>query len=151
MYSLTIGGYYRPMIIVYTDGSCRNNPGKAACHWIYIHGDDIVIPYVYHSIDLKEATNNRAEIVAVESALAYVMENAHNANRDPAEMSITVKTDSETVIAWIKNGVNGDRVWNREQVQKTADNINIIREKFKEVIIEWIPRYLNKADPAHKV
>jgi|10_taG_2_1085330.scaffolds.fasta_scaffold128429_2 ribonuclease HI len=139
------------MIIVHADGSCRNNPGKASCHWIYLHGDNIVVPHVYHSTDLHKATNNQAEIVAIENAIAYVLETARLHGKTVHNTDILIKTDSETACSWIKNGVNGHRVWDRDTVQKVTDNINMMRENFKSVSIVWIPRYQNKADPAHKV
>ena len=139
------------MIIAHADGSCRNNPGKASCHWIYLHGDNIVVPHVYHSTDLSNATNNKAELVAVENVIAYVLETAKLHGKDTSETDIFIKTDSQTVCSWVKNGVRGDRVWNKETIQEIVDSINMMREFFKSITLKWIPRHENKADPAHKV
>ncbi len=79
--------------VVYTDGSCKGNPGDGGWGAVIIIGDD------EHEINggEKRTTNNRMELVAAIKALSWLME--------PCEVELY--TDSKYLIngitRWIHN------------------------------------------------
>jgi ribonuclease HI len=84
------------MIIIYTDGSARGNPGPGG--W----GSIICSPSTAREIGGREnhTTNNRMELTAVVRALESL-------TRDEAEEAIKLHTDSEYIVKGITAWVEG--------------------------------------------
>ena len=100
------------MIIIYTDGASRGNPGPG--------GYGVVLKYKQHRRELSEGfrltTNNRMELLAVIKGLEALKEPGHD---------ITIYSDSKYVIdavekkwvhGWVKKGFAGKKnadLWRR--------------------------------------
>ena len=72
------------MVVIYTDGSCRYNPGPGAFAWARIEENDVT---AYDSGPCGRVTNNQAEMIAVIEALT--------ANDD---LWLTIVSDSQIVV-----------------------------------------------------
>ena len=72
------------MVVIYTDGSCRYNPGPGAFAWARIEENDVT---AYDSGPCDRVTNNQAEMIAVIEALT--------ANND---LWLTIVSDSQIVV-----------------------------------------------------
>jgi len=72
-------------VTVYTDGSCKGNPGRGG--WAVVRGENVVA-----SGHAKYTTNNEMEVKA---ALEAVKRYAGKAS------SLVIKTDSKNVIGWL--------------------------------------------------
>ena len=72
------------MVVIYTDGSCRYNPGPGAFAWARIEENDVT---AYDSGPCGRVTNNQAEMIAVIEALT--------ANND---LWLTIVSDSQIVV-----------------------------------------------------
>lgn len=85
------GVEYKDAWVAYTDGACTGNPGPAGSGTIVIEpGGKIRESYAY----LGEATNNIAELTAIEKAL----------ERTPREESLVLHTDSQYAIGVLTKG-----------------------------------------------
>lgn len=78
------------MILIYTDGGSRGNPGKSACSFLIVKNQEIIYE---QSKYLGVKTNNEAEYNAIISALEYIKNK---------EKEIEIKSDSELVIKQLK-------------------------------------------------
>jgi ribonuclease HI len=93
------------MIHVWTDGSCKGNPGPSGV------GVLIVLPNGSRrkiGIPLGESTNNRAELHAVRIALEELAEYE--------QTPVTIYTDSQNVIGWLTG------------VFRVKANVELVRE-----------------------
>ncbi|HOK79667.1 MAG TPA: ribonuclease HI family protein [bacterium] len=79
-------------LIVYFDGTCRPNPGKAACAYVIVDETSHVIEKAGHHIG--EGTNNIAEYIGLILGLTAAIR--HRAEK------ITVYADSNLVIQQLK-------------------------------------------------
>jgi len=83
------------VIEIYTDGSCKGNPGPGG--WAAVVGDDEVVVSGRKDI----TTNNEMEMVAVLHALAEV----------PDGSAVRIVTDSRLVIGWLARGWKAKSNW----------------------------------------
>ena len=72
------------MAVIYTDGSCRYNPGPGAFAWARIEENDVT---AYGSGPCGKVTNNRAEMIAVIEAL-----------KSNDDLWLTIVSDSPLII-----------------------------------------------------
>lgn len=79
----------KPIKGIAVDGGCSGNPGQA-----YYRAVDIETGEELFKYDIGEATNNIAEFLAVCNAIYY---------RNLQKEDLTIYTDSQTALAWIKN------------------------------------------------
>lgn len=77
------------MIIIYTDGACKGNPGNGGYAFKRIHPDNTVVT---RSFGVLDTTNNRMELNAVIAALRSLHDEGY-----PAGTKCTVYTDSAYV------------------------------------------------------
>ena len=115
------------MIIIYTDGSCLENPGNGG--WaaiIFMNNEKIII-----SGHKKNTTNNQMELMAAIEALKKI----------PKDQEVQMYTDSKYVkmgiTEWIKKWSQND--WKTSSKQKVKNielwkELNDISKKHK---IEW--------------
>jgi ribonuclease HI len=115
------------MIIIYTDGSCLENPGNGG--WaaiIFMNNEKIII-----SGCKKNTTNNQMELMAAIEALKKI----------PKDQEVQMYTDSKYVkmgiTEWIKKWSQND--WKTSSKQKVKNielwkELNDISKKHK---IEW--------------
>lgn len=114
-------------MIIYTDGSCLNNPGAGG--WaVYIESENTII-YGHDS----NTTNNRMELYAILIALHHI-----------GKENVIIYTDSvycqKGLTQWMYS-------WNRNN-WKDIKNPDLWKEIFikhqKNIKYEWIPRSKNK-------
>lgn len=84
-------------ISIYTDGSCKGNPGPGGWAAILLH-NETEKPFQILKGNERDTTNNRMEMIAVIEALRYVHEN-HLQNN-----IITLHSDSNLVIQTLTSG-----------------------------------------------
>lgn len=90
---------------VYTDGACKNNPGRGGWAFAIITNDDKVVHHA--SAGVMNTTNNRMELTAVLEAFKWM-----DSHQECLNETIVVYTDSKYVrdgitswiVKWKKNG-----------------------------------------------
>ena len=102
--------------IIYTDGSCINNPGAGGYGVVLIHGKQ----RKELSGGFRLTTNNRMEIIAAIVGLRAL----------PVKSAVTLYTDSQYLVnaimkGWAKKWQNNE--WKRNQKEK-AKNIDLWQE-----------------------
>lgn len=123
-------------IIIYTDGACRNNPGKGGAAAIMIFGDK----RKELSKGFKFTTNNRMELLSVIMALKELKRK---------DIPITIYTDSQYVCNpfnknWIKGWIDRDF--------KNLKNIDLWREAidihstFKSIKFIWVKGHASNVE-----
>ena len=97
-------------ITVYTDGSCKGNPGPG--------GWACTVNGKLYSGGIDSTTNNAAELWAVYNALLEA----------PAHSCLLIITDSRLVIGWLR-GFNG-KLWrrNKEHIRTPCELIEDLRD-----------------------
>jgi len=127
------------MITLYTDGSCRGNPGPGG--WALIRLDtynDKLIMRPPHFGIKKLTTNNEMELRAV-------LEAAEMAKQDPdlnhyacfCDSAYVVNTCNEWMIKWAMNG------WRRSKNQP-IENLSIIKELYNRFTLPFFNLSLEK-------
>lgn len=123
------------MVMIYTDGAARNNPGKAGWGAVIINKEDgTVVEIGGYS---PHATNNQMELTGAIKALGYVSE-----YKKYTGQKIVLYTDSSYVIRgmkqwifnWQKNG------WQTSQ-KKAVENVKLWQQLVKlsdKKDIEWL-------------
>lgn len=122
---------------IYTDGACLGNPGKGGFAWILIRGD---IEY-RHSESNPNTTNNRMELMAIISALAY-FDSKKTSNK---KYKIEIYSDSNYVVDAINKGwlhswqKNGWKKSNKEPVknQDLWEQLVVFLNKY-DFVFNWI-------------
>ena len=102
------------MAVIYTDGSCRYNPGPGAYAWARIEENDVT---AQGSGSCGRVTNNRAEMIAVIEAL-----------KSNDDLWLTIKSDSQVVVK------GATRQWRRK---KNLDLWNQIDKLVYARSIKW--------------
>ena len=132
--------------IVYTDGACKNNPGKGAYASLIMNEQLEELTTLAEAY--KRTTNNRMELMAIIKALQFL----------PLSSSITFYTDSQYIVnavnqAWLKkwqknNWLNSKKepVKNRDLWEKILFYINKHKLTFIWVRGHNNNRYNEKAD-----
>tara|TARA_B100001996_G_C18445340_1_gene510043 strand:- start:241 stop:666 length:426 start_codon:yes stop_codon:yes gene_type:complete len=133
---------------VYTDGSCKNNPGKGG--WAFIVYIDNCNIYENSGYE-PDTTNNRMELMAMKHALEYLVENNI--------CKCKVFTDSQYVqkglLYWVHKWIQ------KESKQKNLDlwldiyNLYYIDLMKCDISIEWVKAHAtneknNKVDQLAK-
>ena len=137
----------------YVDGGCRGNGkpgaiGAAAAVRRYRNGREMYWTRQLDTYDYN-ATNQRAEILAIILALEWAMEAYENSNTSP-RISVTIHSDSKYAVncmnqwlyKWSHNGWTtsaGGSVANQDILQEAIDAENRVLE-VGNVIYKWVPR-----------
>ncbi len=119
-------------IIIYTDGGSRGNPGPSASGVYFETLDKKYGNY------LGETTNNVAEYEAIIFALKKVKALIGKDNADKTE--IEINSDSQLIISQL----NGEFKLKEESLWKYFIEIWNLRQDFKNVFFNYIPREKNK-------
>ena len=85
------------IIEIYTDGSCKGNPGPGGWAVIFLK-PKAKRPFAILHGNTKQTTNNRMEMMAVIEALRYIK------NNDLHEKEIILHSDSNLVVQSINQG-----------------------------------------------
>lgn len=120
----------KPTIEIYTDGSCRGNPGPggwAALILNSVTGDEIIVKG-----GDKATTNNKMELTAIIEALnAIPNEYSNKKVKIYSDSSYCVKGISEWMPGWIKTNFKGKK---NVELWKTYLNE---AERF-DITVEWV-------------
>lgn len=134
-------------IAVYTDGSCRFNPGPGGWGYVIVNNGRVVAE---KSMPLFRSTNNRAEILAVINALAKLSRNSKLAKQS----DLIIYTDSLYVANPINKGWLTEWVKTDFAGKKNKNYWLLLRSlmtKFKSCTFRWVKghkqcKYNNRAD-----
>lgn len=89
----------------YTDGSCKNNPGRGRYAWVETGTGMCFVSRTY-----SETTNNRMELSAVVSAVKHALRSGHTGNVTVwSDSDYTVKGVNEWSEAWFRSGKQGKK------------------------------------------
>ena len=135
---------YNDYIIIYTDGACSRNGQIGAQCGIGIHFSEknpIKLKDVSKRLNVEVATNNVAELSAIDTAINMVIDNNYT------NYKIEIYTDSRYSIdcvekwykMWVKKNNLGKK--NIEIIKNIYDNIQNLRFKFK-----YIKAHTNLSD-----
>ena len=144
----------------YVDGACRGNGqpgaiGAAAAVRRYRDGSESHRTRQLNTYHYN-ATNQRAEILAIILALEWAMDDYENLNNSP-HISVTIHSDSkyavncmnQWLVKWSNNGWTtsaGGSVANRDILQDAIDAENRLLE-VGNVVYKWVPRHeVHEAD-----
>ena len=126
------------MIELYFDGLCQPvNPGGIACFAFIVKSDGKMIQSDYGLAAepfSKDATNNVAEYTALVKALEWLLANNFNSDK------IKIKSDSQLVVRQL----TGEYKVKAKRIISLYRQAVMLKNKFKEVEIEWVPREQNK-------
>jgi ribonuclease HI len=126
------------LIEVYFDGLCQPvNPGGIACYAFVVKSDDKTIHSDYGLAAepfSKDATNNVAEYTALVKALEWLLANALNSDK------VEIKSDSQLVVRQL----HGEYRVKAKRIISLYKQALLLKNKFKEVEISWVPREENK-------
>jgi ribonuclease HI len=121
-------------IRIYTDAASRNNPGKAACSFIFVENKKIFFGFSKY---LGKKTNNEAEYEAVILALKEAANQKF--------IKIKLYSDSELVIKQI----NGEYKVKQDHLKKKIEEVQILSQYFTSASFKNVPRgneYIKKCD-----
>lgn len=114
-------------IVLYTDGSAKGNPGPSG--WCWWHSPDC-----WDAGGFELATNNIAELTAVEQALVSLADLPHLDLLVVTDSTYVMKSLTEYIRSWKRNG------W-MTSARKPVANVEIIRRIDKLIIdrggIKW--------------
>lgn len=121
-----------PQSGVFTDGSCRPNPGPGGWGVVWVEGGEVKAQRFGHA---PQTTNNRMELTALIEALALLPPDAEVDVHTDSELC--VKTINEWAAGWERNG------WRRKRGEiKNLDlvkNLYALAKAHPGVRIRWIP------------
>jgi ribonuclease HI len=126
------------LIEVYFDGLCQPvNPGGIACYAFVVKSDGKTIHSDYGLAAepfSKDATNNVAEYTALVKALEWLLaSNLHSGK-------VEIKSDSQLVVKQL----SGEYKVKAKRIISLYRQVLLLKNKFKEVEIAWVPREENK-------
>ena len=105
---------------IYCDGACSGNPGKAGWAAIiqFLNSNGNVFNEEVVTGNTEYSTNNRAELKAILDALVFL-------NREGWRgLNITVYTDSQNAILWIKREIKRKEVSIRHLCERIEQEIS---------------------------
>lgn len=118
------------MFTVYTDGSCLGNPGPGGVG-ILILKNGIEVDRLSFG-EPEETTNNRMELLASMSGIAYIHENFGTENK------ITVISDSKYVVDGMTSWRHGWKKSNWKGCKKNLDLWTVIDVLGDKCIFKWV-------------
>jgi ribonuclease HI len=124
--------YHGDKIIIYTDGGSRGNPGPSA---LGVYFETLDKKYGEY---LGNVTNNVAEYQAIIFSLKKVKALIGKDNADKTE--IEINSDSQLIISQL----NGDFKLKEESLWKYFIGVWNLKQDFKKVSFNYIPREKNK-------
>lgn len=128
-------------IYLYTDGSCKENPGPGGCACIIY--DPVAKKYIGHTLREASTTNNRMELSGMILALEYVSRTAATHIRFVilSDSQYVVKGINEWMHGWIKNNWKNsakDDVKNPDLWQKIYKIHQNLKQQLCKLEIQWI-------------
>ena len=127
------------MLYIYTDGSCKNNPGTGAFGVIIMDETKSVVIHAYRKED-NNTTNNREELKALLYALKYSIDN-NNEFIIYTDSSYSEKIINEWISRWASNN------WKNSK-NETVENLDLIQSLYYYYNIEF-PNFQVKKIKGH--
>lgn len=127
------------MLYIYTDGSCKNNPGSGAFGVIVMDETKSVVKHAYRKED-NNTTNNREELKALLYALKYSVDN-NNEFIIYTDSSYSEKIINEWISKWASNN------WKNSK-NETVENLDLIKSLYYYYNIEF-PNFQVKKIKGH--
>lgn len=127
------------MLYIYTDGSCKNNPGAGAFGVIIMDETKSVVIHAYRKED-NNTTNNREELKALLYALKYSVDN-NNEFIIYTDSSYSEKIINEWISKWASNN------WKNSK-NETVENLDLIQSLYYYYNIEF-PNFQVKKIKGH--
>lgn len=127
------------MLYIYTDGSCKNNPGAGAFGVIIMDETKSVVIHAYRKED-NNTTNNREELKALLYALKYSIDN-NNEFIIYTDSSYSEKIINEWISRWASNN------WKNSK-NETVENLDLIQSLYYYYNIEF-PNFQVKKIKGH--
>lgn len=117
------------MYKIYSDGSCLGNPGPGGVGIVILKNDEVI-----EKLSFGEAytTNNRMEMMATISGIAYIQEMYGN------DSTITVITDSNYVVKGMNEWRHGWKKKNWKGCNKNLDLWHIIDAIGDKCTYQWV-------------
>ena len=126
------------MIEVFFDGLCQPvNPGGIACYALVVKRDGEIVHSAYGVAGepfSKDSTNNVAEYTALAKALEWLIASKLNHEK------LVLKSDSQLVVRQLA----GEYKIKSKRIIPLYKQVLILRSKFQDVEIKWVPREQNK-------
>lgn len=123
-------------IVVYTDGSTKENPGLGAYGFVAVDKDEVI----YRSGEfVNMMTNNQAELLATISAIEWFIK------KYDSSTLLVIKTDSKYCYSgfnvWMEKWIKKD--WKRADGKDVANielwkKLLVYKEKYSNIKFEWI-------------
>jgi len=125
------------MILIYTDGGSRGNPGKSACSFVVVKSEKIIYE---ESKFLGIATNNEAEYSAILASLRWLKQTSYK------NEEVELISDSELVIRQLLGvyKIKKEHLLNLNNKVRTLINENKIKINFSHAKREEF--YISRAD-----
>lgn len=99
---------------IYTDGACKNNPGKGGWAFIMVNNSGVVLKRSAHVV---QTTNNRMELCAVLEAIKYLETVNGFSNGDTYNVFVDSKYVYDGVTSWMTQWKKRDwKTSNNKQV-----------------------------------
>jgi ribonuclease HI len=126
------------LIEVYFDGLCQPiNPGGISCYAFVVKSGGRTIHSDYGVAGepfSEDSTNNVAEYTALAKALEWLLANNLGSTK------VEIKSDSQLIV----NQLTGDYKVKAKRIISLYKQVLLLKSKFKEIHINWIPREKNK-------
>lgn len=113
------------MITIYTDGSCKGNPGPGGWAAIILKNEKDAKPWEILKGNEKYTTNNRMEMMAIIKALHFIHDNKLGREK------IILHTDSNLLVQTINKG------WKKKANQDLWQKLDELNEKVS-VEFKWV-------------
>lgn len=127
------------MLYIYTDGSCKNNPGAGAFGIIVMNEENSAVIHAYRK-ENNNTTNNREELKALLYALQYAIDN-NDEFIIYTDSSYSEKIINEWIPTWASNN------WKNSK-NKTVENLDLIKSLYYYYNIEF-PNFQVKKIKGH--
>lgn len=128
------------MLYIYTDGSCKNNPGAGAFGVIIMDETKSIVIHAYRK-ENSNTTNNREELKALLYALKYSVDNSNNDFIIYTDSSYSEKIINEWISKWASNN------WKNSK-NETVENLDLIKSLYYYYNIEF-PNFQVKKIKGH--
>lgn len=115
------------MLYIYTDGSCRGNPGNGGYGVVIIKDNKIL--YSHHE-QCENTTNNREELKAILHALKYAEQHSNETFKIYSDSYYCVNIFNNWIHTWARNNwVNSKK--------KTIENKDLVKSLYKYCTINF--------------
>lgn len=128
---------------IFTDGSCRGNPGPGGWAWIMMDKAGAAVLNKEYDNE-NPTTNNRMELKAMISALGIAESQPKDNFIIWSDSAYVVNACNDWVWKWAANG------W-RNSKNQPVENIDLMREIYRFMTIPWFNATVKKCDGHHGI